>query len=227
MPIDIILTDTNSEVLNSKCFVKMLNGIVIVYFLFTLSGIFSPIGSNVPADTNSQQSLHPKGELLATSDSNTTVDMQRPIDQQPIANEPPVSPLKNVRTSATRSLTELGTAGRDQTHESMQKSYSDTKLITNNKHMSGAMTRGNLGLSAGMLHQPMAGNALGIVNEDNREQSKNPLPGTQSRRPSQGFSVSYWHLDRCRICKSPSVNLLLWYPSFFKSSTTPRKLRKW
>lgn len=144
------------------------------------------------ADTNTQSSLHPKGELLATSDSNTTVDMQRPTDQQqPIATEAPVSPLKNVRTSATRSLTELGTAGRDEAHhEGMQKSNSDTKLITNSQHTSGAMTRGNLGLSTGMLHQATPGNAVGIMNEDNKEQSKNPLPVTQSRRPSQGFSVS-------------------------------------
>ncbi|KAK2571437.1 Protein NEDD1 [Acropora cervicornis] len=152
-------------------------------------GVFSPIGSNVSADANSHPPLYHKEELLATSDSNTTVDMQRPTDQQPIANEAPVSPLKNVRTSATRSLTELGTAGRDEAHhEGMQKSNSDTKLITNSQHTSGAMTRGNVGLSTDMLRQATPGNEVGIVNEDNREQSKNPLPVTQSRRPSQGFS---------------------------------------
>lgn len=152
-------------------------------------GVFSPIGSNVSADANSHPPLYHKEELLATSDSNTTVDIQRPTDQQPIANEAPVSPLKNVSTSATRSLTELGTAGRDEAHhEGMQKSNSDTKLITNSQHTSGAMTRGNVGLSTDMSRQATPGNEVGIVNEDNREQSKNPLAVTQSRRPSQGFS---------------------------------------
>lgn len=170
---------------------KMMKGMVVIHFLFILSGVFSPIGSNVSADANSHPPLYHKEELLATTDSNTTVDMQRPTDQQPIANEAPVSPLKNVRASATRSLTELGTAGRDEAHhEGMQKSNSDTKLITNSQHTSGAMTRGNVGLSTDMLRQATPGNEVGIVNEDNREQSKNPLPVTQSRRPSQGFSVS-------------------------------------
>ena len=185
-----VFANTNS-IQNSKCFVKMMKGMVVIHFLFILSGVFSPIGSNVSADANSHPPLYHKEELLATSDSNTTVDIQRPTDQQPISNEAPVSPLKNVRTSATRSLTELGTAGRDEAHhEGMQKSNSDTKLITNSQHTSGAMTRGNVGLSTDMLRQATPGNEVGIVNEDNREQSKNPLPVTQSRRPSQGFSVS-------------------------------------
>lgn len=153
-----------------------------------VSGVFSPIGSNL-SGTSNQQPMHPTRGSPATANSNAAADTQRTTDQLAAVTGNTVSPLKNARSSATRSLTELGTA-RDQAYESLPKSYSDTKLITNKNPSNGIISE-NFGSNRDLHPSPadsLLANVQRNMNEDIRPVSNSTLPHTEGRRPSKEFS---------------------------------------
>lgn len=160
-------------------------------FFFVGSGVFSPIGSNLSVVTGISQS-HPVGVIPT---NNNTQDSPRTLGVTTATGATP-SALKNVRSSATRSLTELSTAP-ERTHDGMPKSYSDTKLISSPKPYSDA--------PSATRHQSSpepSDNLHGIdVDGDNRQPFSGSITGTDSVRPAQGIHVSnYEELNLKCMC---------------------------
>ena len=152
--------------------------------------MFSPIGSNLSASTSSQ-SHRPSG---VTHTNNNALDSPRTLGVTTAAGTTP-SALKNVRSSATRSLTELGSA-TDRSHDSMPKSYSDTRLITNTRPSSEANLGGSLIPSATKHHstaEHSSENSRGIdVNGDSRQPLSSLSTEAEGTISAQGIHVSYY-----------------------------------
>ena len=145
-------------------------------FFFKGSGVFSPIGSNLSV-VSSSQSHHSAG-VAVPPNSPKTLAVTTAVTSP--------SPLKNVRSSATRSLTELGTA-EDRSHDSIPKSYSDTKLITkppSDASISGGLAPSTARFQSVVEHSSVISHGTDISGE-NRQPFSGFLSSTEGTRSPQ------------------------------------------
>lgn len=164
------------------------------FFFIKGSGVFSPIGSNLSAVTSSQ-SLHSVAGVTATN--NNASDSPRTLGITTATATTPSS-RQNVRASS-RSLTEFSPS-KERAHDGMSKSYSDTKLITNNRPAPDAASSGDL--APGTTRHPSTGEQFlvsshGITSGDDRQALSGSLPPTEGTRSSQSYVSNISRLPVC------------------------------